>query len=333
MLPYATLVNEYRGELLDLVHNGYLTIVDENSNVLFNVGDPETKVYYRSASKPLQALPIIALNLDKKYGLTEEETVIFSGSHTGEVFHVAALERIMEKTELTEDMLVMKPAVPFDRASNEARIKNEMPPRKIYHNCSGKHLGLMLLQRELGGYTADYWKKSEIAQKEVKRVIKTMSETDEVSIGIDGCGVPVFAVGMKNIAIGFKNLACLDTIKDEGLQDTATRYIPRLNKYNYMMRGTGYLCSLLNKDPNIVAKGGSNGIYGFGLKKQRLGISFKLIDGTEKVWPTIIMTVLRGLKCLSEDTEVRLNSLNPFVILNDNDIEVGCLKAAFSVNI
>ena len=80
MGAYATLVNEYRGELLDLVHFGYVCIVDENSNVIYHAGDENTMVFYRSASKPHQALPVIMRGLDKKYGLTDEETVIFAGS-------------------------------------------------------------------------------------------------------------------------------------------------------------------------------------------------------------------------------------------------------------
>ena len=57
------------------------------------------------ASKPLQALPVMELGLDKKFGITPEESVIFSGSHLGEPFHIAALESIMEKTGLKEEWL------------------------------------------------------------------------------------------------------------------------------------------------------------------------------------------------------------------------------------
>ena len=38
---------------------GYLCIVDEHSRVLYSVGDPNAVVYYRSSSKPIQALPVI----------------------------------------------------------------------------------------------------------------------------------------------------------------------------------------------------------------------------------------------------------------------------------
>ena len=94
MPSFEPLVNEYRGDILDLVHMGYICIVDENSRVIWHAGDPDETVFYRSASKPIQALPVIARGLDKKFGLTEEESTIFAGSHAGEAFHIAALESI-----------------------------------------------------------------------------------------------------------------------------------------------------------------------------------------------------------------------------------------------
>jgi len=333
MVTYEPLVYEYRGKLLDLIYNGYLTIVDENSRVIYSAGNPNTVAFYRSSSKPIQALPVIKYGLDKKYGLTDEETVIFAGSHVGEPFHVAALESIMKKAGLTEDMLIMKPTAPTCVESNELRISQGLPPRKIYHNCSGKHTALMLIQRELGGNVRDYWKPESPAQHEVIRTIKTISETDSVDVAIDGCGVPVFAVSMRNIAAAFKNLACIDTIKDDPLRNAAASFIPRIHEYPHMMRGTGYLCSLLNNDPNIIAKGGANGIYGFGLKKERLGISFKLVDGTEHTWPLIVLTILREFGCLSRETAERLDTLHPQIIYNDNDLEVGHRIPAFEIKL
>ena len=70
-MAFAPLARECRGKTLDLTHFGYLVIVDENSKVLYSVGDPDDIVFYRSASKPVQALPVIARGLDRKFGLTE----------------------------------------------------------------------------------------------------------------------------------------------------------------------------------------------------------------------------------------------------------------------
>ncbi len=327
------LVHEYRGKVLDLTHYGHLCVVDAASRVRFAAGEPDTVVYYRSASKPLQALPVVQRRLDQQFGLSEEETVLFAGSHAGEEFHVAALRRILEKTGLTEDMLVMSPAAPAHPTANERRIQAGLPRRRLYHNCAGKHLALMLLQRALGAQVRDYWKPDAPAQEAVRRAVVQMSECDNMDEGVDGCGVPVFAVPLKGVATAFLNLAAPERIPDDSLRDAAARFVPRIHHHPLMMRGTGYLCSLLNEDPNIVAKGGANGVYGLALKKEKLGVAFKFTDGTEDGWPLVVLETLRGLGCLNEGTRRRLEDLSPRVIRNDNGALVGERRAAFGVSI
>lgn len=329
MYPFVPLVQEYRGDLCDLTHFGYICVVDENSNVLFQAGDPEAAVFYRSSSKPVQALPVIQAGVVRKYGLTPEESVIFSGSHAGESFHIAALESIMEKTGLSEDLFCIRPTTPASPAANEERVRQGLPPRPLYHCCSGKHLGLMLLQRELGEDCRDYWREESAAEKRVMEVVRILSETKDIRAGVDGCGVPVFACSMRNFAAAYKNLVCPDRISDPALARTAAEYIPLIHEYPLMMRGTNYLCSLVNFDPNLLGKGGANGSYGFALKKERVGVSIKMVDGTEQCWPLLILEILRLLKCLSPETERRLLSLEPYTIYNDNGRVVGRREPVF----
>lgn len=328
---YAPLLQENRGGIFDLVRFGYLCIVDEHSRVIWSLGDADDFVFYRSASKPIQSLPVFELGLDRRYGFTEEESVVLSASHAGMPCHMAALESILQKSGLAEAQMCMKPAVPGDAAANEARIKAGLPPRKLYHNCSGKHCALMLVQRELGGAVEDYWKTDAPVHRRVEQTIRTVGETDAVKLGVDGCGVPVFAVPLRSIACAYKNLACLDTIQDASLRRAAEGNVRRIGQYPHMIRGAGILCTLMNEDPNIIAKGGANGVYGFGLKKQRLGVALKLVDGTESAWPFLILAVLRALDALTPAHEQRLNTLHPSKFVNDNDLVVGEREALFHI--
>lgn len=328
---YTKLVSEYRFDpledsasaLLDLVHYGYICIVDENSKVIYQAGDSDDLVFYRSASKPIQSLPVFKLGLNKVYGIEDRESVVMSASHVGGPDHVAAVESILRKSGFTEDILCMDPTFPSDVPANEERIRKGMPQRKVYHNCSGKHAGLLLIQKYLGGKPEDYWKTDTPVFGEIVNTIQKMAETDRTRIGVDGCGVPVFAVGIKNIAISYKNLACPDRIQDEGLQRAAIENTTNVMHYPDMIRGKGYLCSLMNEDPNIIAKGGANGVYGIGLKKQRLGISLKFVDGTESAWAFMILEILRALNALTPDHEARLAKLHPKYYINDNEKIVG----------
>lgn len=338
---YTPLISEYRFDpsedpksaTFDLMHYGYVCIVDENSNVIYHAGDCDDLVFYRSASKPIQALPVFKYGLDKLYGIDEKESVVMSASHAGEPFHVEAVESILKKGGFTEDILCMKPTHPGSESANEARIRAGIPERKVFHNCSGKHSALLLIQKYLGGVPEDYWKADTPVFKEIADTIGTVAETDRMKIGVDGCGVPVFAVGMKNIAISYKNLACPDRIRDEGLRRAAIDNVNRIMRHPEMIRGTDFLCSIMNEDPNIIAKGGANGVYGFGLKEQRLGIAFKFVDGTEAAWPFMIKEILKALGALKPEHEKRLDILHPTYFVNDNGRIVGERRCEIKITI
>jgi L-asparaginase II len=44
--------------------------------------------------------------------------------------------------------------------------------------------------------------------------------------------------------------------------------------------------------PWKIRKGGASGVYCFGLKKERLGVMFKLYDGTESAWQAVTARIL-----------------------------------------
>ncbi len=329
MNNYQVLSYEYRGNVLDLSHMGNIAVVDKTGNVIYSIGNVNTATCYRSASKPLQALPTIALG--NEYNLSPTEQSIFAGSHAGEEVHVNVLESILTKASLKEDWLIMKPCYPANEQHRNSIIAKGMPKRKIYHNCAGKHMASMLLQRALGGNVMDYWQVNSLAQQAIKNTICILSETDDALISVDGCGVPVYTVPLKNIAIAYKNLACVNTIKDEALQKAAQYYIPLLHKNPVMLRGNGYFCTIMNMDSNIVAKGGANGVYGFGIKDKGLGVAFKLADGTEDSWPLIAIEILKTLNSLKPEHEKRLLELKPYDIYNDNNSLVGRRVPAFKL--
>ena len=325
------LIYETRGPVVENVRYGYIAVVDECSRLRAAVGSPDERVFFRSASKPIQALPVIARRLDEKYGLTPRETAIFAGSHAGEPMHVEALEAIWRKTGLREDMMVMKPTLPENEAARAAVLAAGTAKRRAYHNCSGKHTALMLLQRELTGSPENYWRPDSAAQREVLRAVAALSEypEEQVGVGMDGCGVPVFAVGVRNIAVAFKNLACPDRIADPVLRAAAERYVPRLHAHPEMIKGTDTLCTRLNACAGVVAKGGAGGVYGLGLKHERIGIALKLADGQNASRPLALAGILRQLGIADARVLAVLDELSHREIINDNDLVVGRAECAF----
>ena len=234
------LINEYRGDIIENSRRGFICVVDENKKIVFSVGNTDTFIYYRSASKPIQLLPVIKRNLDKKYNFTEPQTVVLASSHNGEDYLIEALEEAQAKAGLIELDMVMKPTYPLDYVTTERLIREGKPQRKIYHNCAGKHTALLLLAREYGPDYQNYWRIEHPAEQEVLDEISYLTDypKNKVVIGTDGCGVPVFAVPIKNMAISYLKLACPDLLKDKTTREAIERLTTLINRNSKYIRGT-----------------------------------------------------------------------------------------------
>jgi len=319
------LIEEYRGELLECVHRGYICCVNEDGQVVYSIGDPGFVTFMRSSAKPIQAIPLIKRGIDTKYNLSDKEITVMTGSHRAELFHVTALESIMDKVQIAEDELICLPTYPLSMNAKEEVLRNGGEKRRIYHNCSGKHMGILTLCTDMNCDKREYWNINSPAQQEILSHISMMSEypREQIKIGTDGCGVPVFAMPMKNLAMAYMKMACPDTIGDEITRDAVIKLTKLMNENYEMVSGTDLICSLLLMDNNIVAKGGAKGVYCFGLRDERLGFSIKIIDGSEEEWPLIVASILEQINYKNKDTIDRLKRVFPRVIVNDNNKEVG----------
>ena len=323
------LFEEYREGVLECVHYGTACVVDEHG-VVFSVGDPEWLSFYRSASKPIQALPVLVRGLHKKYGLSEEETAIFSGSHWGDEDHVRVCESILKKTGLNEEDMCMLPTYPNRPTRKEELLRKNMPPRRIYHNCAGKHLALMLLARELGENVADYWKRESRTQQVVKEMISYMADTpeEEISIGVDGCGVPVFAVPFWRIAQSYLKLACPELIDDPAVRTAVEENMARLHAYPNMIAGKNVVDTIITANEGMIAKSGAMGVYAIGCREKRLGIVFKTADGSHDEFAASAIEAFRQLD-IAPDVMAEIQKFYPDTIVNDNKFIVGSRKAVF----
>jgi L-asparaginase II len=322
----VVLLQETRGQIVENIHNGRAVIVDARGKILFQVGDSRTLTYYRSASKPLQALAILRKKLDLQYGFSSAETAIMAGSHMGENIHVSTILSALTKASLSEDDMIMASAYPsYPEAMREA-IKLGKGPRKAMHNCSGKHTGLMLLSKELED-AEPYWDIRSNTQREVADCISILTEfpKEKIGIGLDGCGVPVFAVPLYNMALSFRNLACPHLIKsgDDALREAAARMGTAMNANPFMIRGTGSVCTALNSKPDIVAKSGRFGVYGIGIRSLGIGIAYKFEDGNEEHYPILIKALLQKIEYRTDGILEDLDKLDSGDITNDVGVVAG----------
>ncbi|WP_308638078.1 asparaginase [Paenibacillus silvisoli] len=326
------LVNEYRGGYVENIHSGHICGVDANG-IRYGAGNVQHLTFLRSSGKPIQALPALVHGADEAFGLTEKETAIMAGSHWSETFHVAELESMMGKLGINEEQLICSPTYPLNEGAKYELMKAGSPKRRIYHNCSGKHLGILSLCKHKGYDVAGYTDTDHPAQKEIAATLAYLASmpVEEVVTGVDGCGCPVFAIPLDRLATAYLKLARPELIEDAAVRKAAVRITTLMTSHPEMVGGTGQICSIFLQDDNIVAKGGAKGVYCFGLREEGLGFAFKVLDGSQEEWPLIIASILEQIGYSRQDTIDRLRALAPADMLNDNGVVAGRNEAVFQL--
>lgn len=332
-MRYETLVEETRAGIKENLHIGVICGVNDQLQTVYQVGDDQHVTYYRSAAKPIQALPIFLTNIIEKYELTDREAALFTASHRGEAYHIEALESLMKKLPVKESDLFCPASYPLNQEPKEEMIRKGMNKRKLYHNCSGKHIGFITVCCELGYPVEGYWEKDHPLQQQIVNILSSLAEipTSQIQTGMDGCGVPVFAIPINLMAVTYLKLACPDLIKDDQLRHAVKKMTKIMNNEYNIVASDHFICSKLLEDENIVAKGGAQGVYCFGLKKERLGFALKVLNGSEDVWPNIVAAILEQIGYDNKATISSLKSLRPSSIKNDAGHEVGCIKETFAL--
>ena len=143
------LVRVLRGGIEESVHTGALALVEDGTLVLAR-GDPDRVVFYRTASKPLQALELVVSGAADAFGLTAAELAIAAGSHSGEPRHLDAARSILAKAGVAESALRCGGHRSVDSDIAFAQRRDNVPVTSILSNCSGKHAGMLAAAKHRG---------------------------------------------------------------------------------------------------------------------------------------------------------------------------------------
>ena len=190
------LVEFVRANIVESTHYGSIAVVDSDGKLLYSVGDINRVTYFHSAAKPLQGIAALEAGIAEEFGLDLKEIAVIISSHSGEASHIEALNSIMKKTGFRESAVQCGIADPVGAGVLKELYRNGMQLTSLHCNCSGKHLG-MLAAASLKGYSLeDYNQAEHPVQQEIKRVISDFAQykPELTATGLDGCGVPVFAM-------------------------------------------------------------------------------------------------------------------------------------------
>ncbi|MBD1221374.1 asparaginase [Virgibacillus halodenitrificans] len=327
-MSHPIVVEEYRGKSLENTHQGIICVLNENKEVIYEKGDINDYVFYRSAMKPLQAIPAFTTDVIEKYKLTTEEAALFTASQRGETYHQEALESLMKKLDLAEDLLVCNPSYPLNEEPKNNYIWEHKPKRRLLHNCSGKHLGFLGYIKEKGYSFTGYEELDHPLQQEILQYVAELSETpkEEIQTAIDGCGVPVHAIPLKNMALSFLKFVKPELVENKQTAEAVRKVGDVMNAHPEIVASHDFICTALLEDPNIIAKGGAQGVYCLSLRKEKISIALKVLSGSELVWPVLVAELLKKINYSNEETIERLLNIRSMEIMNDNGKLVGETK-------
>ncbi|MDP3487998.1 MAG: asparaginase [Bacillota bacterium] len=331
------LVHITRNSLIESIHRGDLAVVDSDGNLVYSVGSPKNKVaFIRSSSKPIQAIPIIECGAADHYSLSEEELAIFCASHNGEERHLNTVRSVLKKIGLDESALQCGTHWSSHKPTADAMARQGLTPSQINCNCSGKHSGMLTLSQFMGWSISNY---TEITHPVQQAMLKSMAlfaglEAEDICIGTDGCGVPVFGVSVYHMARAFAKLA-----NPIGLPlpiaHAAKRITSAMMNHPFLVAGSNRLCTTLMSagKGNVFGKSGADGVYCVGLPQLGLGLAVKIEDGNGRANGPVMIEALRQLGALDPEQLHALAHMHSPKNYNHRKDLVGESKAVFTLDV
>lgn len=280
-------VDVTRGERVESTHAVASCACDDEGRVIEARGTIHVPVFLRSAAKPFIAAAVVRSGAVERFGFTAAEIALMCGSHNGEPLHAATANAMLEKIGATEADLACGAAPPAAGG----------PASALCNNCSGKHAGILALARMLDAPLAGYLALAHPAQRAVlalyERAFGESFGPDR--LGVDGCGIPVFATSLATAARTFARFA---TLRHFERHDTAALATVRdaMIAHPWFVGGTDRFDTDLMRVANgtIAAKAGAEGVHATALVDRGLGFVLKVVDGARRaIAPAAIAALAR----------------------------------------
>ena len=308
-----------RGALVESVHAAAACAVSASGRVALALGDIDAPVYLRSAAKPFIAAEVVRSGAAERFGLTPRELAVVAASHGGEPFHVAAVAGLLAKLGLGPEALRCGAHPPTYEPAAAALAASASVPSPLHSNCSGKHAGLLALALHLGADTATYLEATHPAERAALAFCARMvgEPPEALPLGIDGCGIPVFATSLRRGALAFARLATLAGIADDDAASLATVRAAMVAEPAYVA-GTGRFDTalMLATGGRIACKAGAEGVHGGALVREGLGLALKVQDGATRAVAPVALAAYAALGGTEPDERAALAAFARPIVRN-----------------
>lgn len=343
-IPVAeSLVEVTRGGITESRHRGHIVAVEPDGTIAAYLGAPETVTYLRSSAKPHQAVPLIISGAADRFGFTEKEIALACASHNGEPIHTELAASMLAKIGLGPEALKCGVHEPYSaEVARSLREKGE-EPNVLQNNCSGKHAGMLALALHLGAPTETYDEPTHPVQLAIGKIVSRFSGVpiEDIAIGTDGCGVPVFGITVKAMALMYARLVAPPQDFSDDIRNACARIVSAMTKYPELIGGTSERLDtemMRAAKGRLVSKVGAEGVYTVGVLPcddwpRGLGLALKIEDGDDRrARPTVVIESLRQLGVLADESLEAVARYAFYPVLNRRGDVVGEVTPEFELN-
>lgn len=317
-------VQVYRGNYVESVHHVDALVLDANGKVVYQAGRSEDLVFMRSAVKPLQAMSFVMSGAVQKWNLEAKHICIACASHEGEEQHTETVLQWLKTIQLNPDYLVCGAHWPYDEKTKFQMIEDREKPTRAHNNCSGKHTGMLSTCLALGFGTSFYERWDHPLQQRLRRQMSTWMNVnlDQAPWGIDGCGIPTYAVPLSAMAEGMRIFLREDLSDDE--RYAAREILKSVFDVPEMISGRRGFCSDLIRSSSrqTLAKVGAEGVY-CAVDVRGYTLSLKARDGAFRAAESALLSLLMGLGLISESQLREIFKAHSPILKNWEGLEVG----------
>jgi len=329
---HVPLVVATRGDAVENIHYGSIAVVDRTGRLLHSAGDPHALTFTRSTLKAFQALPFVREDGPKAFGYDERELALMTASHSGEPFHIAAVDGLLGKARNHWRRMKCGCHVPYmyETLGRTPPPHQSFDPR--YHNCSGKHAGFLAWCQLNNAPIDTYVEPDHPLQRRIREEVAGLlgADPDALVVGIDGCSAP-------NLALPLDGLARLWALLAGGGAGEATdalldRLFAAMTAHPEYVSGTGRsdLHFMKARAGDWVAKVGAAGVQVLGIRSRGLGIAIKIADGHPDARFVAAFATLRALGLVEPD-DAELARYAKIPIVNAAGLETGALRPVFEL--
>ncbi len=291
----ALILQYLRNNIPEQQHFGFVLQCNKKE-ILFTFGDSHDEPFFmRSCMKPLQATLLIDFDLINYFKLNSEEIAICAASHAGEPEHIRVIKKLLNKIGMNENDLKCPPSQPLSKTAQLDLIKRDKQPGRIHHNCSGKHILMLMACIKNKWSIENYDKMTHPLQLAVIEKVRVVTQyQDEITISKDGCGLPICAIPLHNIALSYLNLF---------LSKKYSEITKSILKHPYLIGGTQRLDSEIINASNgtLVAKVGAGGLCTIVNLEKKEAIIVKIADANMTTRSIVTIETLKNHGWLSNE--------------------------------